>query len=118
MTMITRGEGGQIMLSSPGPFQKTVRICGLRVGYITGQPDMIKNYPAIRKAPGRSPLLPCRRRWSATDKEYMQAALKKTIASKNYLYEVLKKRRVFLYPSSANFVLFPSKWMGGILPTR
>jgi histidinol-phosphate aminotransferase len=49
---------------------------------------------------------------SYQDREFLDGALKKTIASKNYLYEVLKKEGYAYIPSSTNFVLFPIKMDG------
>ncbi len=49
---------------------------------------------------------------SYQDREFLDAALKKTIASKEYLYSVLKKEGYDYVPSSANFVLFPIKMDG------
>jgi len=49
---------------------------------------------------------------SYQDREYLDGALKKTLASKEYLYEVLKKEGYTYVPSSANFVLFPIKMEG------
>ena len=46
------------------------------------------------------------------DREFLDGALKKTVASKEYLYEVLKKEGYTYIPSSANFVLFPIKMDG------
>ena len=43
---------------------------------------------------------------------YLQDALKKTNASKEYLYSVLKKEGYTYIPSSANFVMFPLKMEG------
>ena len=42
----------------------------------------------------------------------VMTALKKTVASKEYLYSVLKKEGYDYVPSSANFVLFPIKMDG------
>src|SRR4029453_6508027 len=46
------------------------------------------------------------------DKEFLQEALKKTVASRDYLYEVLKKEGYTYIPSHTNFVLFPIKMDG------
>jgi len=49
---------------------------------------------------------------SYQDKEFLQGALKKTLASRDYLYEVLKKEGYTYIPSNANFVMFPVKMDG------
>jgi len=49
---------------------------------------------------------------SYQDREFLDGALKKTLASKEYLYEVLKKEGYAYVPSSTNFVFFPIKMDG------
>lgn len=43
------------------------------------------------------------------DKDFLKDALAKTLASRDYLYKVLKEEGYEYIPSSANFVLFPIK---------
>jgi len=49
---------------------------------------------------------------SYQDQPFLQEALKKTIASKEYLYKVLKEEGYEYIPSVANFVMFPLKMDG------
>lgn len=94
-------------------FSKLYGFAGLRVGYIVAQPAMIKaldpystsifcmSAPALRAAIA-----------SYQDKEYLQGALQKTLASRDYLYKVLKEEGYEYIPSSTNFVMFPIKMEG------
>ena len=89
-------------------FSKLYGFAGLRVGYIVGQPELIKalepytaGWGCISATSGMAALA------SYQDKEYMKEALKKTLASKEYLYSVLKKEGYEYIPSATNFVMFP-----------
>ena len=94
-------------------FSKLYGFAGLRVGYVVAQPEMIKTLsqyavgpmsisaPAIRAAVV-----------SYQDQAYMQDALKKTLASKQFLYDTLKREGYEYIPSSTNFVMFPLKMDG------
>jgi len=94
-------------------FSKLYGFAGLRCGYIVGLPQTIKMLSIY--TPGAFNL-------SATtmaaaiaayqETDYMKDALQKTIASKEYLYSVLKKEGYEYIPSSANFVMFPLKMDG------
>ncbi len=91
-------------------FSKLYGFAGLRVGYVVAQPEMIKQLSLYTAGPmsisttSLQAALP-----SYQDKEFLKGALEKTIASKNFLYEVLKKEGYSYVPSSANFVIFPVK---------
>ena len=94
-------------------FSKLYGFAGLRIGYVVTQPETIKNLTMYTEAT-----------WSISattlhaaiagyqDREFLDAALKKTIASKNFLYEVLKKEGYDYVPSVTNFVIFPIKMEG------
>jgi histidinol-phosphate aminotransferase len=94
-------------------FSKLYGFAGLRCGYVVAQPDTIKKLSDF--AVGSMSL-------SATtvaaaiaayqEKDFLTDALKKTEASKAYLYAVLKKEGYDYIPSSANFVMFPIKMEG------
>ncbi len=91
-------------------FSKLYGFAGLRVGYIVGQPEAIKNlepytanWGCISATSGSAALA------TYNDSEYLTDALKKTVASKEYLYSVLKKNGYEYIPSSTNFVMFPVK---------
>jgi histidinol-phosphate aminotransferase len=94
-------------------FSKLYGFAGLRLGYVVTQPDTIKKLSLHTEAAmsiTATTLMAAIA--SYQDREYLDAALKKTIASKEYLYEVLKKEGYTYIPSSANFVLFPIKMEG------
>lgn len=89
-------------------FSKLYGFAGLRVGYIVGQEASIKNLEPYTAGWG------CISATSAyaalatyQDSEFLAEAFKKTLASKEYLYSVLKKEGYEYIPSSTNFVMFP-----------
>jgi histidinol-phosphate aminotransferase len=94
-------------------FSKLYGFAGLRVGFIVAQPQMLKELepystgmicmsgPAVRAALA-----------GYQDREFLDGALKKTLASRDYLYSVLKAEGYEYIPSSANFVMFPIKMEG------
>ena len=91
-------------------FSKLYGFAGLRVGYIAAQPDMIKKLSNYTEGPNSISATSVKAALVAyQDKEFLQGALQKTLASKNYLYDVLKKEGYDYIPSSANFVMFPIK---------
>jgi histidinol-phosphate aminotransferase len=93
-------------------FSKLHGFAGLRVGYAFAQPDMIKKlslYTTAFAAMSATSLHAAMA--SYQDKDFLKGALEKTVASKNYLYSVLKKEGYDYIPSFANFVLFPVKMM-------
>ena len=106
-TLIDAVKKGQNVIVAR-TFSKLHGFAGLRVGYIVAQPETIKtlsNYavggmsvsaPAIRAA-----LV------SYQDQVFLQDALQKTLASKQFLYETLKKEGYEHIPSTTNFVMFP-----------
>jgi histidinol-phosphate aminotransferase len=112
MTMMSGVKAGQNIIVAR-TFSKLHGFAGLRVGYVAAQPEMIKKLndytegfislaaPSVHAAMA-----------SYQDKDYLQAALQKTVASKMFLYETLKKEGYDYVPSSANFVLFPIKMEG------
>lgn len=94
-------------------FSKLYGFAGLRVGYIISQPDILKSLrdyttgsmsisaPSIRAALA-----------AYQDKDFMQDALRKTFASREFLYKTLQEEGYEAIPSSANFVMFPLKMEG------
>jgi len=91
-------------------FSKLHGFAGLRVGYAFGQPDMIKKLGSYTTGfAGISATSLHAAMASYTDAEFLKTALEKTLASKNYLYSVLKAEGYEYVPSSTNFVIFPLK---------
>jgi len=94
-------------------FSKLYGFAGLRLGYVVTQPDTIKKLSLYTEASmSISATTLAAALASYQDREYLDGALKKTLASKEYLYGVLKKEGYTYVPSSANFVLFPIKMEG------
>ena len=94
-------------------FSKLYGFAGLRCGYIVAQPAAIKdisNY-AVGSMSLSAPTVAAAI-VAYQEKEFLQDALKKTLASKEYLYSVLKAEGYTYIPSSANFVMFPLKMEG------
>src|SRR5688572_2001655 len=104
-------KGSNVMVART--FSKLYGFAGLRVGYLVAQTPMLEAMKPLTK--GARPI-------SATsgsaalasynDTEFLQAALKSTTESKEFLYKVLKKQGYDYIPSSTNFVLFPIKMDG------
>jgi len=94
-------------------FSKLYGFAGMRCGYIIAQPETIA---IISKyTPGAMSLNALTVAGAAAayqETEFLQDALKKTLASKEFLYATLKKEGYDYIPSSANFVLFPIKMDG------
>lgn len=89
-------------------FSKLYGFAGLRCGYIVAQPEVVKILSSY--ATGMMSLSATTVAAAAAayqEKEFLQDALKKTMASKEFLYSVLKKEGYTYIPSSANFVMFP-----------
>lgn len=94
-------------------FSKLYGFAGLRIGY------MIADHETLGKMQKYAQGLYCVSATSAQaaiaaykDKEYLKEALAKTLASREYLYSVLKGEGYEYIPSAANFVLFPIKMEG------
>jgi histidinol-phosphate aminotransferase len=112
MTMISGVKAGQNVIVAR-TFSKLYGFAGLRVGYVVAQPDMIKKLSGYTEGPWSLSTTSIQAALASyQDKDYMQEALKKTIASKEFLYEVLKKEGYSYVTSSTNFVLFPIKMDG------
>lgn len=89
-------------------FSKLYGFAGLRVGYVIGQPEYVKAiepytamFECISATSGAAALA------AYLETDYLNDALKKTTASKEYLYSVLKKEGYSYIPSTTNFVMFP-----------
>jgi histidinol-phosphate aminotransferase len=94
-------------------FSKIYGFAGLRMGYVVTQPDIIKKLTAYSEASMSISTTTLQAAIAGyQDREYMDGVVKKTVASKNFLYDLLKKEGYTYVPSSANFVLFPIKMDG------
>jgi histidinol-phosphate aminotransferase len=101
-------EGKNIIVART--FSKLYGFAGLRAGYAFAQPEMIKQLALYTEGPNSLSTTTLHAAMASyQDKEFMQEALKKTVASKKYLYSVLSAEGYTCIPSSTNFVLFPLK---------
>jgi histidinol-phosphate aminotransferase len=104
-------KGHNVMVART--FSKLYGFAGLRVGYMVAQPAMLETMkPLTKGARSISATSGSAALASYQDTEFLQAALKKTTESKEYLYSILKKHGYDYIPSSTNFVLFPIKMEG------
>ena len=101
-------EGKNIIIART--FSKLYGFAGLRVGYVFAQPDMIKKLSLYTEGPNSLSTTSLHAAMAGyQDKEYMKGALEKTIESKKFLYDTLKKEGYDYIPSFTNFVMFPLK---------
>ncbi|MDB4919307.1 histidinol-phosphate transaminase [Mucilaginibacter sp.] len=111
-TLIGGVKAGQNIIVAR-TFSKLYGFAGLRCGYIVAQPATIHTlaiYTGGAFNLSATTIAAATAAYRETD--YLQDALKKTLASKDYLYSVLKKEGYEYIPSSANFVMFPLKMDG------
>ncbi|ASU35249.1 pyridoxal phosphate-dependent aminotransferase [Mucilaginibacter xinganensis] len=111
-TLIGGVKAGQNIIVAR-TFSKLYGFAGLRCGYIVAQPDTIH---ALSIYTGGAFNLSATTIAAAIagyrETDFLQDALKKTIASREFLYATLKKEGYEYIPSSANFVMFPLKMDG------
>ncbi len=111
-TMIPLVKAGNNLIVAR-TFSKLYGFAGLRCGYVVALPDTIRilnMYTAGTFGLSATTVAAAIAAYRETD--FLQDALKKTLASKEYLYSVLKKEGYEYIPSSANFVMFPLKMDG------
>jgi histidinol-phosphate aminotransferase len=108
VTMIGCVKAGQNVIVAR-TFSKLYGFAGLRCGYIITQPEIIGTLAKYADGFGLSAPTIAAAMAAYQEKDFLQDALKKTMASKEYLYSVLKKEGYEYIPSSANFVMFPLK---------
>ncbi|MBW8688205.1 pyridoxal phosphate-dependent aminotransferase [Chitinophaga rhizophila] len=113
VTMIRGVKQGQNIIVAR-TFSKVYGLAGLRIGYIVAPPAIIARLQpntscswAALSAPAISGALA-----SYQDKTYIQDTVKKTIESRQFLYDTLKAEGYSYIPSHANFVMFPLKMDG------
>jgi len=94
-------------------FSKVYGFAGLRCGYVVTHPDIINKlsmhtdgFMSLSTTTLQAAIA------AYQDGTYMDGVLKKTAASKEFLYSVLKKEGYTYVPSVANFVIFPIKMEG------
>jgi histidinol-phosphate aminotransferase len=104
-------KGQNVMVART--FSKLYGFAGLRVGYLVGQPDTVKTLSKYTNGGGGISATSANAAIAAyQDKAFLADALAKTLDSKKFLYETLKKEGYEYIPSSSNFVMFPLKMEG------
>lgn len=106
-SMMSTVKAGQNVIVAR-TFSKLYGFAGLRCGYVIAQPDTIKalsNYATGMMSLSATTVAAAAAAYQ--EKDFLQDALKKTMASKEFLYALLKKEGYTYIPSSANFVMFP-----------
>ncbi|MGI4022485.1 MAG: pyridoxal phosphate-dependent aminotransferase [Janthinobacterium lividum] len=112
VTLIDAVKKGQNVIIAR-TFSKLYGFAGLRIGYIVAQPEMLKTlskYTQGSMSVSATTLMAAIA--SYQDREFLDDALAKTLASKKFLYETLKKEGYDYIPSSTNFVMFQIKMDG------
>jgi histidinol-phosphate aminotransferase len=105
------GNGANIIVART--FSKVYGFAGLRIGYVVTQPDIIKKLTPYTEASLSISTTTLQAALAGfQERDYMDGVVKKTVASKEFLYEVLKKEGYTYIPAVANFVLFPIKMDG------
>ena len=112
VTLIESVKKGQNIIVAR-TFSKLYGFAGLRIGYMVAQPEMVKKLdPYCSGSMGISATSIAAALASYQDKTFLQGALQKTVASKEFLYKTLKQEGYEYIPSAANFVMFPIKMDG------
>lgn len=94
-------------------FSKLYGFAGLRVGYMIAQPEMVKTLSQYGEGAFSISALSMQAALASyQDLEFTADVIKKTAASKAFLYETLKKEGYTYIPSETNFVMFPIKMEG------
>lgn len=118
MSMMGAVRAGQNVIVAR-TFSKLYGFAGLRCGYFVGQPETLRaigRYTTSGMALSATTLAAAIAAYQETP--FLQDALKKANASKEFLYATLKKEGYEYIPSSANFVLFPIKMEKGQFQTE
>jgi histidinol-phosphate aminotransferase len=111
-SLIGAAKAGQNVIVAR-TFSKLYGFAGLRCGYIIAQPTTIETL-GIYSSGGFNMSAPtvAAAIVAYQETDFLNDALKKTLASKGYLYSVLKKEGYEYIPSATNFVMFPIKMDG------
>jgi histidinol-phosphate aminotransferase len=111
-TLIPMADAGPNIIIAR-TFSKIYGFAGLRIGYVVTQPDIIKKLLLYTEASMSISTTTLQGAIASyQQREYMDGVRKKTTASKEYLYSVLKKEGYSYVPAVANFVIFPIKMEG------
>lgn len=111
-TMIDAVKKGQNVIVAR-TFSKLYGFAGLRIGYIVAQPDMLKTLSKYTQGSMSVSATTLQAAIASyQDRGFLDDALAKTMASKKFLYDTLKKEGYDYIPSSTNFVMFQLKMDG------
>jgi histidinol-phosphate aminotransferase len=110
-TLISSVKAGQNVIVAR-TFSKLYGLAGLRCGYIVAQPATLKALQIYTSGFSVSATTLAGAIAGYRETDFLQDAFKKTMASKEFLYETLKKEGYTYIPSSTNFVMFPLKMDG------
>ena len=94
-------------------FSKVHGFAGLRVGYLVGQPDIIKEIGKFAQGPSAISATSAQAALvSYQDKDFIKYSIAKNNESKAFLYKLLEEQGYKYLPSATNFVFFPIKMEG------
>lgn len=94
-------------------FSKIHGFAGLRIGYLIGQPDTLREINKFCTGGGSMSATSVKGAIASyMDTDFLTYSKAKCLESKEYLYKTLKNKGYDYLPSSANFVLFPIKTEG------
>lgn len=94
-------------------FSKVHGFAGLRIGYLLGQPEILREINKYCTGGGSISATSMRGAIASyMDEDFVAYSVAKCKESKEYLYKTLKDKGYDYLPSSSNFVLFPLKTDG------
>jgi histidinol-phosphate aminotransferase len=94
-------------------FSKVHGFAGLRIGYLVGQPDLIRQINQFCTGGGSISATSIKGAIASyLDEDFVKYSIEKNAESKAYLHKVLQDKGITPLPSQTNFVLFPLKTDG------
>jgi len=111
-TVIENVKKGQNVLVAK-TFSKIYGMAGLRMGYLVGQPDMLKSIAKWGAGPSNISMTTLRAALACyQDADFIKYSLAKGLEAREFLYQTLKQNGYTYLPSGTNFVLFPIRMKG------
>lgn len=99
-------EGHNVIVSRT--FSKVYGLAGLRIGYLIGQPDMLKKMADRQVWGNNNQAGLAAAKASLEDQEFIQMTRKKNAEARDYFCKYLDSKKWFYGKSHANVVLFPA----------
>jgi histidinol-phosphate aminotransferase len=93
-------------------FSKLYSLAGLRVGYMISSPEVIECVDRIRPPFNVNILAQAAANYVLDDKKHVSATLQMIDKGKKYLYSEFEKLNIPYIKTSANFILFKTKYTG------